>query len=275
MLPRRHRGYDGSMQDEQKLLRWTLAILAFWSVPVVLGLCRCVVVAGPDVAIVPTLGAAFRLQAAEWYPWALLTPVVWALGRRLGPPNTGWRVAIPLHLFLGVAVCFVYAVLSTAVRLLLGAESSFTFLDRVFGLLISSLHVHYLIYWAVLGVGWFLSMRTSSRRPDAPDRIVIKTPGAVVIVPFADICFVSAADQYIQVQTGARSLLSRESLSEMEKRLPREQFYRIHRSTIVNLAHVERLKPGQHGEYTVKLRGGHSLQASRARSSGLREVLAN
>ncbi len=255
-------------------VRWASMILVFWSVPVVLGLCRCVFVAGPDAALVPTLGAGFLVQAAEWYPWALLTPVVWALGRRFGPQNSGWRVVIPTHLALGLVICLLYALLSTPGRFLADATpSSFTFFERVFGLFFNSLPIHYLIYWGILGVGFVMSMRKAPKRFDAPDRIAIKTPGEVVIVQFADIDFVSAADQYVQIQTGDRSLLSRESLSDMEKRLPQEHFYRIHRSTIVNLRQIEKLEPGRHGEYTVVLRGGRSLRASRSRSSRLREFL--
>ena len=135
------------------------------------------------------------------------------------------------------------------------APSSFSFFERVLGLYLNTLQVHYLVYWAILGVGFVLSIRTRQQRAEVPDRIAIKTPGEVVIVPVADINFVSAADQYVQIQVGDRSLLSRESLSAMENRLPRDCFFRIHRSTIVNLRHVEKLEPGQHGEYTVVLRG--------------------
>lgn len=263
------------MTDAKTTIRWGLMILGFWTVPVVLGLCRCVYVAGPDAALVPPLGRVFLVQAAEWYPWALLTPAVWLLGRRFRPPHLAWRVAIPIHLFLGLAVCVAYALLSAPGRSLAQAEpSAFTFLERVGGLLVNTLQVHYLIYWAVLGAGFVLFTRRPHERVDVPERIAIKTPGEVAIVRLADIQFVSAADQYVQIQAGDRELLSRESLAEMEKRLPRENFYRIHRSTIVNLRHIERLESGQHGEYTVVLHGGRSLRASRSRSSGLRELLA-
>ena len=48
---------------------------------------------------------------------------------------------------------------------------------------------------------------------------------------------------------------SGKSLREWEQRLPARHFVRIHRSTIVNLEHVERLEPWSHASQLVYLRG--------------------
>lgn len=56
--------------------------------------------------------------------------------------------------------------------------------------------------------------------------------------------------------TNGRTVTVRKSLAEWEARLPTE-FLRIHRSTIVQLACVERLDEWSHGSYHVWLRGVH------------------
>ena len=255
-------------------MRWLLIITAFWTVPVILGMGRYLV-AGSGNALLRTPWAVLLDQAATWYPWALLTPLVWHLARRWGPSRSSWKRWVPAQLVSGLLVCMLYAFLSMPGRSLAEAGTSrFTFLERAAGLFLNGLHVYYLVYWGVLGVGMWWIQR-EAREPEATrEKIVVKTPQGVVLVPLEEIAYVSAADQYVEIQAGERSLLSRESLASMEQRLPREVFYRIHRSTIVNLRHIDRLEPGSHGEFTVRLRGGESLRASRTRSSGLRELLA-
>ena len=65
---------------------------------------------------------------------------------------------------------------------------------------------------------------------------------------------------------------SAKSLRQWEQRLPDRQFVRIHRSTIVNLEHVERLEPSSHAGQHVYLRGlTEPLSMSRRFGARLRE----
>jgi two-component system LytT family response regulator len=65
---------------------------------------------------------------------------------------------------------------------------------------------------------------------------------------------------------------SGKSLGEWEQRLPGREFVRIHRSTIVNLDHVERLEPWSHASQRVYLRGvAEPLTMSRRYGARIRE----
>ena len=65
---------------------------------------------------------------------------------------------------------------------------------------------------------------------------------------------------------------SGKSLREWEQRLPARHFVRIHRSTIVNLEHVERLERGSNASQQVYLRGmTEPLTMSRRFGAKLRE----
>jgi two-component system LytT family response regulator len=65
---------------------------------------------------------------------------------------------------------------------------------------------------------------------------------------------------------------SSKSLRDWEQRLPGRHFVRIHRSTIVNLEHVERLEPWSHAGQLVFLRGlNEPLTMSRRYGTRLRE----
>jgi len=92
-------------------------------------------------------------------------------------------------------------------------------------------------------------------------------------VRVAQILYVLAAGPYseIFVDDGSRWMMSR-SITEWQARLPRSQFVRIHRSTIVNLNFVERVEPLPNYSYAVGLRGsGVQLMMSRRRASLIKE----
>jgi two-component system LytT family response regulator len=55
----------------------------------------------------------------------------------------------------------------------------------------------------------------------------------------------------------------------LEERLPPDRFCRIHRSTIVNLEHIEALEPTDPGDVVARLTTGRRLRVSRSRRSTL------
>lgn len=99
--------------------------------------------------------------------------------------------------------------------------------------------------------------------PKTADRLAIKTGGKVVILRTADIDWIEAADNYVNLHVGADSHLLRETMSTIEARLDPGHFIRISRSAIVNLERIKELQPMFHGDYTVILRSGTKLSLSR------------
>jgi two-component system LytT family response regulator len=102
------------------------------------------------------------------------------------------------------------------------------------------------------------------KHPARPlDRIAIKETGQVSFVKICDIDWIEAADYYTCLHVGAKTHLLRRSMSEFEQELDPAVFCRIHRSSIVNIARVEGLKPNPEGEYEVVLQHGIKLRLSR------------
>jgi two-component system LytT family response regulator len=116
---------------------------------------------------------------------------------------------------------------------------------------------------------------TVAPTPTAPatptDRIVIHREGALQIVPVADIRFVQAADQYVELFTDKGPQLMRESMSHMEQSLDRTRFMRIHRSYIVALDQVRLMESKPGGTARVKLVDGRWLPVARTRVPALRK----
>lgn len=95
------------------------------------------------------------------------------------------------------------------------------------------------------------------------DRLAIKSSGRITIVRTADIDWIEAAHNYIEIHEGKRSHLLRETMGGIEQKLQPEKFVRISRSVIVNVDRVKELQPTFHGEYKVTLQNGACLTLSR------------
>jgi len=100
-------------------------------------------------------------------------------------------------------------------------------------------------------------------------RIVVKTGGRAVLVRVEDIDWIEAADYCVKLHVQGRVHVLRESLQALEVRLDPSRFFRIHRSSIVNLDRVTELQPFFQGEHIVLLRDGSKLKLSRGRRKEL------
>ncbi|WP_224482993.1 LytR/AlgR family response regulator transcription factor [Robertkochia aurantiaca] len=58
-------------------------------------------------------------------------------------------------------------------------------------------------------------------------------------IPFDDIHFVKADNVYLEVNTADKTYLVRSALKDYLEKLPSHQFYRAHKSYIVNLDHIQ------------------------------------
>lgn len=105
-------------------------------------------------------------------------------------------------------------------------------------------------------------------------RYLTKQGDELVPVAVDDIVLIRGAQDYAEVVTvDGRMHLVRMSLSEFEERLPDDRFVRVHRSTIVNIAHLGRAEPIGSGRLALHLAGGQMVQASRSGAQALRSLV--
>lgn len=95
------------------------------------------------------------------------------------------------------------------------------------------------------------------------ERITVKHDGRLVLVRVADIDWVEAADNYVALHIGTETRLVRDTMANMEARLPAALFVRISRSAMVNTTRVRELEPLFHGDYSLVLRDGRRLTLTR------------
>ncbi len=104
-------------------------------------------------------------------------------------------------------------------------------------------------------------------------RLAVKCNGRVVFLKVAEVDWIEAEGNYVGLHSGKENYLLRGRLSELEKKLSPDQFFRIHRSTIVNLDRVREFRPLFKGEGFVVLKDGTQLAASRGCAQKLQEHL--
>jgi two-component system, LytTR family, response regulator len=106
------------------------------------------------------------------------------------------------------------------------------------------------------------------------ETIVVRAPGRIVFLSLNEVDWIEAAGNYVYVHAAREKHLVRATLKQMEDRLDRRRFTRVHRSAIVNVTRVRELRPRAHGDADVVLRNGAELVASRTYAARLRKRMS-
>lgn len=99
--------------------------------------------------------------------------------------------------------------------------------------------------------------------PPYADVLPIRDDAETVRVNVATIDWIDAAGDYMCVHAGGRTYVLRETMKSLEAILDPQVFQRVHRSTIVNVKRVRRLRPHMNGEYFLTLQDGQEIKLSR------------
>jgi two-component system LytT family response regulator len=113
-------------------------------------------------------------------------------------------------------------------------------------------------------------LASAAPRQQHLERIAVKNGTQTLFVKVGEVEFVESAANYVVLRTRAGSHILRETLSNLESRLPRQLFLRISRSILVNLERVKAMQLSQQGESVVVLDDGRQLVVTRP----LREIQA-
>jgi len=127
-------------------------------------------------------------------------------------------------------------------------------------------------FWSELFIQQvYFEQRSDTRTVSAPDSLVVEHRGAKMQVPLADIESITAAGDYVEINTNGRSYLNRQTLHALEQLLGDRRFVRIHRSTLVNRDHVQAVTPLRKGRYQLQFLSGATVTSSRGYRETVRE----
>ncbi len=96
-----------------------------------------------------------------------------------------------------------------------------------------------------------------------PEMLTIRTGRDLLRIPCTDIDWIDAAGDYMCVHAAGETHVLRATMKQLESELDPEVFQRIHRSAMVNLSRVRKLRPHSNGEYFLTLDNGQELKLSR------------
>jgi len=102
------------------------------------------------------------------------------------------------------------------------------------------------------------------RGPHYPQILPIRDDAGTVRVDVTTIDWIDAAGDYMCVHADGRTYVLRETMKSLEAVLDPRVFQRVHRSTIVNVQRVRRLRPHTNGEYFLTLEDGQEIKLSRS-----------
>jgi len=111
--------------------------------------------------------------------------------------------------------------------------------------------------------------------PKTLTRIAVRSAGKTRFVDLADVLWIQAAENYVQLHTATSRHLVHVTLQSMLERLDPETFVRIHRSVVVNVRHVKQIESGGQGDYVLTLGNGFCIESSRTYSEIIRRWLSN
>ena len=111
-------------------------------------------------------------------------------------------------------------------------------------------------------------LRYVSEKMSEKRQILVKADGEEHLIDVSDIIYFEAQNQYIMIYTVTREYLVRYNLSDYEKELKKDGFFKTHRSYLISLGKVKKL-----GKNEVIMDGDISVPVSRSSIQALKDAL--
>ena len=108
---------------------------------------------------------------------------------------------------------------------------------------------------------------------DTIDRVVTRLGAKVTVIPVDRIWYIESADDYVMIYSELGNHLKEKTMKFFEDHLPSNNFVRIHRGSIINLAQISAIEPYTKDTHVVSLKCGAKLRASAEGYKKLRALL--
>ena len=104
------------------------------------------------------------------------------------------------------------------------------------------------------------------------ERIAVKKGNKIAIIPFEEILYITAQDDYIQIVTEQESFLKKQTLESIKQSLT-DHFFVIHRSHIINMKFLKHIEKEGKENYFAIMKNGKPLKISRSNYPLLKQKL--
>ncbi len=112
-------------------------------------------------------------------------------------------------------------------------------------------------------------------RPVEIEKLPINQDGRLLLVPYSQIVFIEAYEDYSYVHTSGDKFLTSYRLKNLEERLRRHRFFRVHRKYLVNLEMVTEIASMPGSNFMLRTAGRKKIELpiSRRRIGELKQLL--
>ncbi|PQJ21494.1 LytTR family DNA-binding domain-containing protein [Tenacibaculum sp. SG-28] len=80
---------------------------------------------------------------------------------------------------------------------------------------------------------------SSTTNKNIADFIFVKSDRKMLKLNLKDILYLESLSDYIKIHTTEKTVITRETFANIERKIPASQFLRVHRSFIIAIAHIE------------------------------------
>lgn len=241
-----------------------------WGVYMVALTCYCMVYQVVVSASAPDLPGSVIWALREWGLWLLITPVAFKSLRQYDSLTTRQRVSLmwsgALILLVSVTVRVADGYLTDGQGI---AQSTVIYLPRYVAALIGIVLIWHLFLRKRTAVAEAGRGSSGDAGRQYPPTLLVSKGSDECLVQVDRIQCMSAAGNYVEVYSDGKLYLTRSTMKNMEEGLPPSKFMRIHRSHIVNVNEIDRIRTRASGNGTVQLRCGKVLRISKKYRSRL------
>jgi hypothetical protein len=216
-----------------------------------------------------------------WLTWAALAPALLFLFESF-PINLGRPAsALLIYAACGILVVGLKLLVSAPfAALLIWQPLGVKWSDGVSWLLANRSGSNLLIFWALLSgyTAYRYYRRIDAFSPSAEGRpaihrIPVRAGAGVAFVSVEHVTVIESARNHAVVFAGTARHIARATLQDLESRLPRDRFVRVHRSRIVNIDSVSRIEPWGRGDYVLVMRDGTRVLSGKTYRAAVKHLL--
>jgi len=104
-------------------------------------------------------------------------------------------------------------------------------------------------------------------------KIPVKQGNKTILIDPSEILYIIASGYYAEIYTSAKKYVLRESLNNLEELLDSEFFFRVHRSTILNINHLKEIVHSGFSEIDAKMDDEKLLHVSKSNKKSFLEKI--
>lgn len=220
----------------------------------------------------------------------ILLPLIFMLWRRMPLSLTHVKTQVVKHLLLSLLFSAAHVTIMVLLRkgvywLMEGnydfgplwREFFYEYRKDVWGYIffLGLYHLFHFVYRRLKGEANLIEAEPAGNKyAQVPEHLLVKKLDREFLVRVADIEWMEASGNYVNLYSGGRIYPLRSTLAELTERLRTKGFSRIHRSYAVNHYAIDHISYQSSGDGEIQLKNGHKLTLSRRYKDEFKQKLS-